>query len=81
MYVNDSFSYSVSLPTLRRQLGGQDVLLVVLQVRASLLFVYADVEAVLVVPPPAAAGRGDVGAGRRARGGVISRVWKSTKRW
>ena len=72
--------YPVSLPALRRQLGGQDIVLVVVQIRAAPLlvavFVVADVEPVLVVPPPAAAGGGDVGARRRARGGV-SRVWKS----
>lgn len=55
-------------------------MLVVVHIRTPLLrvFIVADVEPVLVVPLPAAAGGGDVGAGGRARGG-ISRVWKSSK--
>ena len=68
-------SYPVASAALRRQLGGQDVVLVVVQVRgfavAAAVLVVAHVEPVLVVPPPAVAGRrGDVCGRRRARRGV-----------
>ena len=69
--------YPVSLcrpRALRGQLGGQDVVLVVVQVGVApllLVVVAADVEAVLVVAPPATAGGGgDVCRRCRARRGV-----------